>query len=670
MAVLPEDKRQIGEALNDVVESASQAGPPRLFLRELAIENFRAIQKATFTFQPGLNVIIGANNAAKTAVIDGLRTIFSVGTFEKKEDFIRIRHTDIHLSGEGGPPAAVTVMFTAKLLAQADAGLDAQFYEMLCPGERETVQLAPDEVEYVVLRFRYQATFEYSNKKRRYESRRSDLLGGPKLENRVPNEVLDSLRAVYLAPLRDLVNDGAKVGAEIERLLLSHTIPDKEEARKAIPDTLRKEALKLISEVTDNGHQVAAGKSLAAYAKPYQIPEGSLSFSPLGLSDSLFSALRPMFEHSLHGTDKLPLSSNGLGINQLIYASIVLSRRGKVDQDGDTYTFYLIEEPEAHLHPQMQDSFFHALNEIRDHQIFVTSHSPTITAKADLDRIIVMQRAEPAGVARPLHLATIYADRAADRRYLHKFLDVTRSQLLFARGAVFVEGVTEALLIQRFSEILGHNLRDEAIEVVIIDSSHGFDHFRPLFDAPNDVYFRAVFITDGDEDRDLFASDEDITNPSIKLDVGLEVTGRSATATGYGTLEFGLLRASLLGGATDADMRQILERAMASAAPPGVGDHTDKFVKDFLDHDRPSLAYKKMKASSRDEAVVPDTDWYSDWHTNAHFRKAKSDFAYHLSEELQNLSDAEATRQFAVPQYIKEAIEYVTGTAHGEGSPS
>lgn len=100
-----------------------------------------------------------------------------------------------------------------------------------------------------------------------------------------------------------------------------------------------------------------------------------------------------------------------------------------------------------------------------------------------------------------------------------------------------------------------------------------------------------------------------------------------------------------------------------------MGDRAKEFVKDFLDHDRPSLAYKKMKASSRDETAVPDTDWYSGWHTNAHFRKAKSDFSYYLSEELQSLSDAEAVNQFIVPGYIREAIEYVTDTAPGEGSP-
>jgi predicted ATP-dependent endonuclease of OLD family len=74
-----------------------------------------------------------------------------------------------------------------------------------------------------------------------------------------------------------------------------------------------------------------------------------------------------------------------------------------------------------------------------------------------------------------MHLADQFRDRPRDKRYLHKSLDVTRSQLLFAHGAVFVEGVTEALLLQRFSEIMGRSLRDHGIEIVVIGSSQGLD---------------------------------------------------------------------------------------------------------------------------------------------------------------------------------------------------
>ena len=451
---------------------------PVFFLHSLEVENFRSLRRAEFTFQPGLNVIIGANNAAKSAVIDALRIVYSLGTFEKKEDLIRLRPVDVFSDGSTMP--ARTISFTATFYGNVAAKLPAQFYELLCP--TETPEIGKEGQTYSVFRLRYSVDFEHNVLKGKYEHVRSDLRGGSTLTNPVPHDVLDSICAIYLAPLRDLVNDRARVGAEIERLIQSHTPKDKVDQRKNIPAELKQQVLKLVEEVTGNKHHEAAGRNLAQYAKPYDIGGDSLSFVPSGISEDLFRSMLPVFEHSLHGQGKLPLGSNGLGINQLIYASIVLSRRGSSQVDDQVHKFFLIEEPEAHLHPQLQDSFFHALNQITDHQIFVTSHSPTITAKTDVEKITVMRRDDTEGTAHRLHLAEAFKGLDNDKKYLHKFLDVTRSQLLFAKGAVFVEGVTEALLMQRFSELIGLSLRDHGIEVVVIDSCHGFDHFRPLFD--------------------------------------------------------------------------------------------------------------------------------------------------------------------------------------------
>jgi len=645
MTAATSDDQQTAQGMIDETVDGGQASRfPPFFLHSLQIENFRSIEKAKFNFQPGLNVIIGANNAAKTAVVDALRVVFGLGTFEKKEDLIRLRPTDV-FSDSATPPASRSITFTATFYGKVDSDLPAQFYELSCPDE--SVKLGDPAEEYSTFRLVYRVDFEHSKSKGRYEYVRNDLRGGVSLSNPVPYEVLDSMRAIYLAPLRDLVNDRVRVGAEIERLILSHTPQDKEDARKKIPTQLKDMAIELIKTVTGNKHHVAAGQNLAKYAKPYQIGQNSLSFIPAGFSDELFSSMLPVFADSLHGLGGLPLSSNGLGINQLIYASIVLSRRGDAEVDNHVRKFFLIEEPEAHLHPQLQDSFFHALNQITDHQIFVTSHSSTITAKTDIDKIVVMRRDAANRTARPLHLAEAFRDRDEDKRYLHKFLDVTRSQVLFARGAVFVEGVTEAMLMQRFSEIIGHSLRDAAIEVVVVGSSEGYEHFRPLFDEREGTYARAVFITDGDESpRDVRTDAEFIADSDSLLDTGLEINASTAIATGYGTFEFGLLRASIINSGNTA-MQSILNAALTAAAPQQVANSAKQslFVKDFLDVKRPALAYQKMKENTRN-TCLEDSDWYATWHTNSHFKMAKSDFAFHLNEALCRLTDDGAAQQF------------------------
>lgn len=596
----------------------STNGLPLFFLHSLKIEGFRSIEKATFLFRPGLNVIIGANNAAKTAVIDALRIIFNLGTFENKEDLIRLRPTDIFMDG-GEPIPTRSITFTATFYGKADSDLPAQFYELLCP--EETIRPAKEAADYAIFRLRYRIEFSYSRIKKRYEYARNDVRGGVGLRNPVAYEVLDSMRSIYLAPLRDLVNDRVRVGAEIERLILSHTPKGKEEERRAIPQELRERAAELIRKLTENKHQDAAGENLANYASPYRIRKDSLSFLPAGITDSLFGTMWPVFAHGLHGTEGLPLSSNGLGVNQLIYASIVLSRRGEAEVDGHIRKFFLIEEPEAHLHPQLQDSFFHALNQIRDYQLFVTSHSPTITAKTDLDRITVMRRDVTDRTAIPLHLAESFMGRDHDKEYLHKFLDVTRSQLLFAKGAVFVEGITEAMLMQRFSELIGYDLRAAGVEIVVINSSEGYGHFRPLFDNGDGAFCRAVFVTDNDVSPRAVRSDDELrADAAGLLDEPLAEEGNTAIAAGYGTFEFGLLRTSIVNGGNEA-MQRLLTTAMQKAAPGPVKNQGAEatFSRDFFDFERPSRAYQKMKERTEGTCLTDD-DWYGTWRTNGYFK--------------------------------------------------
>jgi hypothetical protein len=226
---------------------------------------------------------------------------------------------------------------------------------------------------------------------------------------------------------------------------------------------------------------------------------------------------------------------------------------------------------------------------------------------------------------------------------------------------VFVEGVTEAMLLQRFSELIGRSLRDHGIEVVLIGSSQGYAHFRPLFANSSGPYHRAVFITDGDESpRHVKSDDEFKTDTNFDLDACLVVDGATATATGYGTFEFGLLRTAVTGEG-QPEMIAILRDALVAAAPEAVvnAGNVDAFVKDFLDADRPSLAYRKMKENTS-ATCVDEADWYATWRTNGYFASTKSEFAFHLQQALAALPDEVAARRFTVPKYIRDAIMFVT----------
>ncbi|WP_225369573.1 TOPRIM nucleotidyl transferase/hydrolase domain-containing protein [Methanobrevibacter arboriphilus] len=67
-----------------------------------------------------------------------------------------------------------------------------------------------------------------------------------------------------------------------------------------------------------------------------------------------------------------------------------------------------------------------------------------------------------------------------NKKYLLKFLDVTKSQLFFAKSVILVEGISEALLLPIFGEILGYNFDKQGVELVNVNGL-SFKHFIPLF---------------------------------------------------------------------------------------------------------------------------------------------------------------------------------------------
>jgi putative ATP-dependent endonuclease of the OLD family len=118
--------------------------------------------------------------------------------------------------------------------------------------------------------------------------------------------------------------------------------------------------------------------------------------------------------------------------------------------EEDGFPLLIIEEPEAHLHPQRQLRLMQFLQQQvnaeradgQSIQIFLTTHSPNLASTIKLDNIVLLQR----GKAYPLSFGRTMLD-AGDYAFLERFLDVTKANLFFARGVLIVEGDAENILL-------------------------------------------------------------------------------------------------------------------------------------------------------------------------------------------------------------------------------
>ena len=151
--------------------------------------------------------------------------------------------------------------------------------------------------------------------------------------------------------------------------------------------------------------------------------------------------------------ESLPGSHNGLGYKNLIKIEFLLAAFAKdIEKRGIACVPMLfIEEPESHMHPQMQTAFVmyleKFLGKLSDVQIqtFLTSHSAHIANTMEFAKVRYAQKANGGVIYKNLN--TFARSNSNDVDFIRKYLTLTRCDLFFADKAIFVEGASERLLL-------------------------------------------------------------------------------------------------------------------------------------------------------------------------------------------------------------------------------
>lgn len=417
-----------------------------MILTKLRIWNFRKFHNEgdnpgiEVKFHNGINALIGENDSGKTSIIDAIKIVLQT----QSNEFIRISEEDFYCDENGNFENEIKIECIFEKFTEDEA---KNFIEWL--------QFQKDEngnTNYI-LNVQYRA---WKEKNRIFNEFRA---GMNEDGYRMDGKARDLLKCTYLRPLRDAAKEmHSGRNSRISQILYSHSLFNSGEEHKLVE--ILKEANEQIEQYfTDQEGKEVLG-SLQDNLKEFLDASSSENAKFVTSNLRLKSILESL---SLNISEIQP----GLGVQNLLFIAAELLLLNHDDNGG--LKLALIEELEAHLHPQAQLRLIDYIQKEYDSsgvQFIISTHSTILASKINVKNALLCKNSKVFSLAPDKTKL-----QKGDYLFLQRFLDSSKANLFFAQGVIMVEGDAENLLLPVLADLIDFPLSKHGVSIVNVGNT-------------------------------------------------------------------------------------------------------------------------------------------------------------------------------------------------------